>query len=102
MRRHTKRAAKPEWNFFVTSGKWYGGYSWRQGKGGGLEVLHAEHHGGVLFSWARALSALKRCLPFMHHMTLFAILKALKNLKPFVLQERMHSTSEIAGLYVNN
>ena len=44
-------------------------------------VLHAEHHGGVPMSWARACYVLKRRLQFMNHMNLFAILKPLKNLK---------------------
>ena len=43
-------------------------------------VLHAEHHGGVPMSWARACYVLKRRLQFMNHMNLFAILKPLKNL----------------------
>ena len=57
-------------------------------RGGGREsfsktthVLHAEHHGGVPMSWARACYVLKRRLLFMNHMNLFAIFKPLKNLK---------------------
>ena len=57
-------------------------------KGGGREsfyktthVLHAEHHGGVLMSWARASYVLKRSLQFMNNINLYAILKPLKNLK---------------------
>ena len=57
-------------------------------KGGGREsfyktthVLHAEHHGGVPMSCARAFYVLKGRLQFMNHMNLFAILKPIKTLQ---------------------
>ena len=55
--------------------------------------LHAEHHGGVPMSWARACYVLKRHLHFLNHMNLFAIVKALfrKSARATLQQSRDHA-----------
>ena len=65
------------------SDKWkHGGVDTRDVRGAGwdsihktIDALHAEHPGGVPIAWAQAVYVLRKCPPFMRHMSLFFFLQ---------------------------